>query len=103
MAATTDKVNTQGVATPPNTKLTEMLVVFQDLFNTHKRFQLMDPVDVLAKIIDEPGNSEEILRFIDSYLWPPDYENARKGMAVMAILGYMIARGEAKMKNLVLG
>ena len=101
--AATDQVAMNGAATPPNTKLTEMLVVFQDLFRQYPRFQLMDPVDVLARIIDEPINRKEILRFIDSYLWPPDYDNARKGMAVMAILGYMIARGESKIKNLVLG
>lgn len=100
--AVNDKISTAGVVSPPNTKLTEMLAVFQDLFATHKGFQLMDPVDVLARIIDEPSNSKEILRFIDSYLWPPNYDNARKGMAVMAILGYMVARGETHMKNLVL-
>ena len=97
------KMTIEEAATPPDTKLTEMLAVFQDLFAKYPRFQLMDPVDVLARIIEEPSNSKEILRFIDSYLWPPDYDNARKGMAVMAILGYMVAKGESKMKNLVLG
>lgn len=96
-------VGTEQKVVPPNTKLTEMLVVFQDLFRKYPQFQLLDPVDVLAKMIDEPRNQPEIMRFIDSYLWPPDYENTRKGMAVMAILGYMIAKGEEKVKGMILG
>ncbi len=88
--------------TPPDTKLTEALVVFQDLFNRNIRFQGMDELTVLSRILDEQGNQKEIARFIDSYLWPPDMDRAYKGMAVMAILGYIIGRGEEKAKVQIL-
>lgn len=99
-----------AVVEPPNTKLTEMLTVFQDLFRKHPSFQLMTELEVLAKLIDEPRNVEEITRFVDAYLFSAAAETdgerafarARKGMAVMAILGYMVARGEAKVKGMLL-
>ena len=97
-----DKINLGEQIAPPDTKLTEMLVVFQDLFNKNKQFQLVEPVDVLAKILNEPKNGEAIRTFIAAYLnphHPEPYVQAEKGMAIMAILGYMFARGEYHTKS----
>jgi hypothetical protein len=79
-----------------------MLVVFQDLFYKNQAFQLMDQVEVLSKVIGEPDNLEEIKRFLASYLIPPDFERAMNGMATMAILGYMCAKGEDKVKGMLI-
>lgn len=87
---------------PPQTVLTEMLAVFQDLFNKNQSFQLMDPPEVLAKILNEPGSTEEIRKFVAAYLnphHPNPYGEAEKGMCIMAILGYMFARGERATKS----
>lgn len=87
---------------PPQTVLTEMLTVFQDLFNRNQSFQLMDYPEVLAKILNEPGSVEEIRKFVAAYLnphHPNPYAEAEKGMCVMAILGYMFARGEKATKG----
>lgn len=97
-----DDLNVNVSLSPPNTKLTEALVIFQDLFRKHPYFQMMDQVDVLAKILDEEGNNEEIRRFLASYLIPPDFERAMSGMAVMAILGFMLGKGEEKTKGMIL-
>ena len=86
---------------PPNTKLTELLAVFQDLATRYTEFQLQTPVQLLARLIDEPKNVDEITKFIQSYLWPPDLDKTQQGMAVMFILGYTAARGEHHMKSLV--
>ena len=86
---------------PPNTKLTELLAVFQGLAARYPEFQLYTPTQLLGRLIDEPKNHEEITKFIQSYLWPPDLEKTQEGMAVMFILGYSYARGEHHMANLV--
>lgn len=97
-----DTVNLGEKIEPPQTVLTEMLVIFQDLFNKNKSFQLFEPVEVLAKILDEPRNVDAIRSFIAAYLnphHPNPYQQAENGMAVMAILGYMFARGEKATKS----
>lgn len=94
---TDGRINLAEQIKPPQTVLTEMLSVFQDLFNKNKAFQLYDPPEVLAKILNEPNNAEEVRKFVAAYLNPhhPDpYAEAEKGMCIMAILGYMFARGE---------
>ncbi len=97
-----DKINLGESIQPPQTVLTEMLAVMQDLFNHNKTFQLLDPPDVLARILNEPKSGNEIRKFVASYLnphHPEPYAQAEKGMCVMAILGYMFARGEARTKG----
>lgn len=100
-------VDVQGQAEPPNTKLCALLAVFQDLFRKYPDFQFMDPIQVMGRIIEEDGNYQEHLRFIDSYIFDdggvmPSLDGTRKGMAVMLIMGYMYAKGEAKTKGFLI-